>query len=523
MGSANEDTFKTIQTTLEPYIRPRDEVGRIRQILAVHLDSCLGDGTAVGPLALSGASTVSRSSAARGLQQEYVEALRANIKARSEFEASCREQRRPEDEATGSAGDQGIDRLKEHLATIRLRQRREKLQVIERGLNSLAQKPAASPGFLDPEEIFKDSRPLPDVPKELVTALAIDKSTIGPHLKDLIDQLEKHVLQTKLLLKREEQLLENVKSRSTASPDSITESAKLEALNRTRVELIGWMEAELGKAAGDDGDAEGQDSQKCRPHAESINMEEQLASIKDKYAQYVGARRTLLQLVSEQPQPIIKPPPKKAGPSAPTAPKQPPTAHLLSPYLEQLLAISREQKGLIAQKSHLNAAISRQVKENGHFLDHLAEESQLIPAHPMPGAPRPNTAFAEATSGTATSGPSDRVRPWVFAADSAKISTLEVVAEKIEEGQIALESTMRTLGELDELLGQGQHPDSQNKEERVSAGEEDLWLTEGQPSRKTAGARKHTDRKAEKPAQPKTVWDMLDGNLGLLRSEKGTP
>jgi hypothetical protein len=526
MGSAAEDTLNNIQKTLEPYIRPRDEVGRVRQILAVHLDSCLGDGAAVGPLALADASTVNSSPVARGLQQEYLEALRANIKARGEFAACSREQRPSDADAaagTGSAGDQGIDRLKEHLATIRLRQRYEKLQVIEGGLNSLAQKPAASPGFLDPGEIFRDSRPLPDVPKELVTALTIDKATIGPQLKDLIDQLEKHVLQAKLLLKREEQLLEKVKSRSTARPENISGSAKLEALNRTRVELINWMEAELGKAAGDDGDAEGQGSQKQRPHAGSINMEEQLASIKEKYAQYVGARRTLLQLVSEQPQPIIKPATKKAETPAPAAPKPPPTAHLLAPYLEQLLSLSREQKGLIAQKSHLNAAISKQVKENGNFLDHLAEESHLIPAHPMPGAPRSNTAFANATSRADTSGPSSQVRPWVFAADSAKISTLEVVAEKIEEGQIALEGSMRTLGELGELLGQGQSPGSQKKSEGVSTGEDDFWLAEGQPSGKTAGARKHTDRKADKAAQPKTVWDTLDGNLGLLRSEKDTP
>ncbi|KAK4042109.1 hypothetical protein C8A01DRAFT_14255 [Parachaetomium inaequale] len=517
MGQPGKDTFKGIQKTLEPYIRPREEVARIRQILAAHLDSCITDGAAVGPLALVDTNRIGSSSTARGLQKEYLDALSANIKARDEFAACCREQRRPEEKAT-SADDQGVNRLQEHLATIRLRQRRERMQVIERGLNSLGQKPAASPSFLDPGEIFRDSRPLPDVPKELVTALTVDKAAAGPRLKDLIDELEKHVLQTKLLLKREEQLLEKVRSRSTAKPDNISESAKLEALNRTRGELINWIESELGKAAGEDGDVEAQDSQKHRSYAESLNMEEQLASIKEKYAQYLEARKTLLQLVSQQPQPIIKPPATEAKAPAPAAPKQPPTAHLLSPYLEQLLSISREQKGLIAQKSHLNGAVSKQLKENSQVLDHLAEESQLIPAHPMPGAPRPSAAFADAMSSTDSSGPSNRVRPWVFAADSAKISTLEAVAEKIEEGQIALEGSMRTLGEIEQLLGQP--PESQEKEERDSTGEDDLWLAEGQPSGKTTGARKHTSQTADRPAQAKTAWDMLDGNLGLLRAEK---
>ena len=198
----------------------------------------------------------------------------------------------------------------------------------------------------------------------------------------------------------------------------------------------------------------------------------------------------------------------------------PPTVHLLAPYLEQLLAVSREQKGLIAQKSHLNTAISKQLKDKRHVLDHLADESQLIPAHPIPGAQAANTAFTDATSGTDGSGPSALVKPWVFAADSAKISTLEAVAEKIEEGQIALEGSMRALGELDEVLGQ--EPFGQ-QDELDGLGEDDLWLEDGQPAGRTTGARKHTISKANKPAQPGTLWDTLDGNLGLLRSEKDTP
>ncbi|KAH6636650.1 hypothetical protein F5144DRAFT_568192 [Chaetomium tenue] len=517
MGSASENTFKNIQKTLEPYIRPREEVTRIRQILAVHLGSNLNDGGALGPLALIDTDEIEPPSTARGLQKEYLEALNANIKARDEFTACCHEQPQPKETPT-SIDDQGADRLQEHHTAIRLRQRHDKLQAIEGGITSLSQKPAASPNFLKPEEIFRDSRPLPDMPRELVTALTFDKSSSGPHIKGLVDQLEKHVLQTKLLLQREEQLLEKVKSRSTVRPETVSPGAKFEALNKTRETLINWIETELSKAAGEDGGAEGQEPQKHRPHAESLNMEEQLASIQEKYAQYLEARKTLLQLVSQQPQPVIRPPTKEAKPPAAGTPKPPPTAHLLSPYLEQLLSLSREQKGLIAHKSHLNGTISKQVKENSQIIDHLAEESHLIPAHPIPGAGRANAAFAEATSMTGAPGPSDRVRPWVFAADSAKISTLEAVAEKIEEGQVALEGSMRRFGEIEELLGPP--PDSQQKDKGGRAGEDNLWLAEGRPSGRTAGSRKNTIGKAEKPAEPKTVWDTLDGNLGLLRAEK---
>jgi hypothetical protein len=291
-------------------------------------------------------------------------------------------------------------------------------------------------------------------------------------------------------------------------------------LSRTRAELINWIEIELAKTGGDDGDMEGQASQNHRAPTGSVNIEEQLISIKDKYAQYLDARRVLLELVSQQPQPVIDPPTKKAEPQAPAAPNPQPTSHLLSPYLAQLLSIAREQKGLIAQKAHLNSSISKQVKENGQVLDHLAEESQLIPAHPMPGVPRAHATLAEATSTAESSSIADRVRPWVFAADSAKISTLEAVAEQIEEGQIALEGSVRTLGEIDQLLGPSPVDE---KEDEEPAGEDDLWLAASQNPEKTAAPRKHTGRTAKKPARPTTVWDKLDGNLGLLRSDKDTP
>ncbi|KAK4250444.1 hypothetical protein C7999DRAFT_29028 [Corynascus novoguineensis] len=521
MAPASETTFKNIQKTLEPYIRSREEVARIRQILAVHLNSCVKDGDAVAPLSLVDASRIDVTPTTQGLQKEYLEALSANIKAREEFAACCREQSRPKAQASDTEG-QDVDRLQEHLAAIRLRHRLEKLQAIERGLNSLEQKPAASPSFLNPEEIFRDSRPLPNIPKELVAGLTLDKAASSPHLKGLIDQLEKHVLRAKLLLKREEQLLEKVKARATAKPECIDEGAKLEALNRTRVELINWIETELGKAAGEDGDAEAQEVQKHHPHTDSFNMKEQLASIKEKYAQYLEVRKTLVELVSQRPQPLIAPPAEETKPLVPAALEPAPTAHLLSPYLEQLLLLSREQKGLIAQKSHINGVISNQLKENSQTLDHLAEESQLIPAHPMPGAARANAAFAEATSATEGSGPSDQVKPWVFAADSAKIATLEAVAEKIEEGQVALEGSIRALGGIQELLGQPS--DEEKRGEWFSTNEDDPWLAEGQRPEKIAGASSHTLRKADKPpAQPRTAWDLLDGNLGLLRAEKGTP
>ncbi|KAK0730676.1 hypothetical protein B0H67DRAFT_562535 [Lasiosphaeris hirsuta] len=524
---SSHEVARAIQESLGPYIRPREEASHIRRVLASYLDSCLEDVSATGPLALVEPTKPASSAASRSLHREYIEALNANLKARKDYGASYQENASATRVEGLAVALPKLDHLKEHLATISLQKKQERLQAVEKHLVLLKQKPAASPDFLDPEEIFGDSRPLPDVPRDVVTALTINNAPSATHLKELIDQLEKHVLRTKLLLKREEQLLEQVKSRSSATQGTITDSAKLEALDTARNELIKWIETELGKA-GDGGGSEDGEHENHRASG-TARLDEQLAGIKEKYTRYLEARKALLQLVSQQATPIIKPrtQDKTVQPTSTSTPNPP--ANFLSPYLEQLLSVAHEQKGLIAQKSHLNTIIAKQLRENCHALDRLAEESQLIPAHPAPGTTRHKPAapaFSDALRASETLDASSRVKPWVFAADSAKIATLEVVAEKIEEGQLAIEGSMRTISEIDQLLkphASGQGEEGGNSE---GGGEgdsvEDIWLAESRPSGKSTSAQNIAGKGAGSRSAG-DVWDMLDGNLGLLRVDLDPP
>ncbi|KAK1825678.1 hypothetical protein QBC39DRAFT_438508 [Podospora conica] len=524
--TSHEETLEQIQKALGPYIRPREEASQIRRVLALHLDACLEEANAVGPLSLVEANKPAHTSTSRGLQKEYLDALNANIRARAEFRL-CRKQISPRRKEPTPEEPPKTDYLLEHLATISLQKKHERLLAVERHFDLLNQKPAASPSFLEPEKMFRNSRPLPDVPKDVVTALALNNSNqASSQLKDLIHQLERHVLRAKLQLKREEQLLEEVKSRTTVSPETVTNHAKFEALNRTRTELINWIESELsaaGDGAGSPGDPTPYDQ------TDMAVLDEHIAGIKSKYRHYVEARKSLLHLVSQTSKPVIKPRTEAAAPQPqPLTPAPPPpSSHLLAPYLEQLLAVAREQKALITQKSHLSATITRQLKENCQALDRLAEESQLIPAHPMPGGARRHNSASGATGlgiseATATSlDASARVQPWVFAAESAKIAALEAVADKIEEGQAALDKSMGVLAEIDsQLLKEGDGAE----EEAVGKGagdESDIWLAEGKPGGKAA-ARKSLMREKVKPKAERDVFDLLDGTLGLLRSEGGT-
>ncbi|KAK2069379.1 hypothetical protein P8C59_003965 [Phyllachora maydis] len=386
----------------------------------------------------------------------------------------------------------------------------------------LDEKPAASVSFLDPEEIFRDLRPLPEVPKDLVEGITLDKSAAQIDLKELVARLEKHVFRAKLLLDHEEELLDGIKRRSSARPDTVNTSAKLNALHGTRNELIAWMEAELGKASADGGaGAEGNGTPR-RPEPKTGNMTAQLAMIKEKYARYLVMRKALVQDVGQAPQPVLRPASEtetaEQADTADTAaasasPEPQPTAHLLTPSLESLLQLSHQQKGMISGKSHVNMVIAKQLKENCQVLDHLAEESQLLPSHSAPGAHRRKKYDLGDGLGTPEAlDATSRVKPWVFAADSAKIATLETVTEHIDEGGLALEDAMKTLEEVGRLLGL--RPAHEEAGQESSATEDDIWLAEGRPGEKSNGGRKHTEAKGS--SAPGDVWDMIRGNLGLL-------
>ncbi len=135
----------------------------------------------------------------------------------------------------------------------------------------------------------------------------------------------------------------------------------------------------------------------------------------------------------------------------------------------------------------------------------------------MPGAARRNLGLGTSLASSEKLGSSGRVTPWVFAADSAKISTLEIVAEKIEEGQLALEGAMERLEEIDRLLGR--HPAGRSALSQGDPADEDIWLADNAPSNKAAKARKRVEEGSH--TQAGDVWDVLDGSLGLIRSDDG--
>jgi hypothetical protein len=461
---------------------------------------------------------VNISTEASGIHREYLKALSANAAAKKEHDDAARELNQElEDQAPPERA--ASDYLYEHLLRIRLQRKTDRLQAVSKYLTILGQKPAASSEFLSPEEIFRDSLALPSVPSEVVDGLAQREASTESNLKDVRDQLDKQVLRTKLVLKAEENLLLEIKETAVIKPGSVGERAKLAAINTARTELINWIEGELGKAGDGSNDEEEDGVGDDFASSDGDKLDSRLKSIQAKYQQYLAGRKALVLLAEQRPLPSLTPQTSSdtQEPAAGTTSSS--ATHLLSPYIDGLLCVGHEQRGLIGQKSHVNILVAKQLKESCQTLDHLAEESHLLPQHPIPGTTRRKAGLNDGLSASESLDMADRIKPWVFAADSAKIATLESVAEKIEEGQVALESSMAALGEIDGLLGRISTVETQDRD----ASEADIWLSEGDSKSGRGATRKHTEAKPDKLNSEGDLWSTLDGNLGLLRSDKELP
>lgn len=519
MSLSARETVERIQTALESHVRSREEVSHIRRVLSLHLLSSYENGPQPGALALSGADcTIKSTAGVRGLQRDYLKALHANIKAKQDHDA-VRQAGQEGSTATTRTLD-GSGRLEEHVASIKLKRKQGRLQAVEKYLELLGQKPAASPEFVRPEEIFKDSNRLPEVPKTVVSGFAVDNGSAKTDLKALVDHLEKAVLRSKLLLKKEEQLLEEVRSRST-SRGTMSDGAKLSALSATRDELISWMEAELGKASHTDNSQHEEGGGKQQTTTDKGHVHGQLAIVREKYANYVAARKALVQLAQQPTQPEIQmeAAPKSTLHTQSEVARPTPSTHLITPYIEGLIQISQDQRNYIAQKSHINTVLAKQTEETVRALDRLTEESQLIPDHPMPGAARRKKGLGPDRPSNDIDKLSDHVQPWVFAADTAKLATLEAVAERIEEGQLALEKSTKSLAEIDQLLGRHTNPGGQSTEEEDTTLDDDIWLAESASPKKGPTAKSHARTKSNMVKEKGDIWSTLDGTVGLINAE----
>jgi hypothetical protein len=534
------------QHDLTPYIRSRQETARIRQVLAVHLQAQLEPRVGCSNLALlslpdSSTGVKSTSKNIQGFRREYLKCLKANVKARREYSqiastntttysqgASTKKSTETLSASHLLQGDSPRkERLDSYIDLVRQRQRHERLRVLQDFLNKLEQKSEGVTSFLGhtgPNEFT-----LPRIPTDVVTSsdVTLQNPTRLP-LQNLVSELEKGVLRAKLRLKNEKYLLEQVKNcrslqQQTSGDFESRGMATLQALGRTRDELITWIEGELGKSGESLPNVDDENPSSAIEENEKA-IDDQLLAVKHQYARYIKARRGFLEVAADPVQINLVDTSAEIQQThfeKDDVKENTPSAWIISPYLQDLLSTANEQKSLIQQKAHLTVSLAKQHKETVQAFDRLADESHLLPIFPL-AAHKPSRrglgqSGMDELEGKEMPNASHKARAWTHAAELASIATKETVLANTEDGEAAIARARHILSTVEEIIDQNHSVKAENTGSGNSHGDEDIW-TSGINSQK---------RNIKKPSQPKSptsasgdMWASLNGSLGVLKGEQ---
>ncbi|KAI6093777.1 hypothetical protein F4821DRAFT_5033 [Hypoxylon rubiginosum] len=518
----DRELIERAREVIKHRLRPREDVIAVRRHLTHDLAQSLGVNQLSSPLSLIDLdTTVAPSDALQGTYREYVEAVQRNIEIRTEF-ARLQEEH---DAAAASIPTSPEEDLQTRLLELQLEvnaleQEHERLNVVDKYLEELDRQPAALPDFLDHEIMFKNCYPIPELPQELMASFTEDRDAPNQEIQELLSRLQKAVLRNKLLAQREKQNFEKLKAKNPIDPGSLSAQAQLNALNAVKDSLINWIETMLTKAGGDEDESILESPSKPRQAGQGkFDREAQMSEIQKEYENHINLRKEIIASIGQLKQVKVESPqsqgreqqPATEAPS-PRGPKPDSEAFLLTPYLEKLQAIAREQKGLIQEKSHINTALAKQQQDLNVTLSHLVEESHLLHKYPTKKPDSSQLSFGEATKGARRTNVTSQIEPWISAADSAQIATLEAVFDRVEEGQVAAEDAMQALDQARKLLNK-EKAETEETPEGQDASEQDMWV--GEEDNGGARVRKNREKKVEKQ-KGESIYAKLDGNLGLI-------
>ena len=498
--------IQNVHLSLGSYLGQRHEVANIRRVLASHLSICLNpksEEPVSRPLSIISSSslgTETASSGLRGARREYLRSVKANIRARKEYDEAVKEHHAtaiPESQPAvegirnkNCSIDESESCLNQFLTLVTTTRKNERLHIYQDYLGVVARKPAAETTYFDCEDLLK-SRTLPEVPREVMHALGTRAESECTDLEELVNRLEKSVLRAKYLLDKERKKLENLKKKDNSNIASVTRGDNIEALGMTRNELIYWIETELGKTNESPEDDSSADTfSKPDSRGEKKLLESLLISIQKKYPQYLKLREAAIQSATET---LAAPCAEASDRSKEISEDKFESANARAlgysayPYLEELATIFNDQKSVLQQRSHLTTSLAKQLKDSNQGLDLLAEESHLLPAHPLPADSKASQTFAETMLNLEKPDSSRKAKEWVFAATSASLDTQREVSRKLEEGDVAVSNLKTALLSLQELLGTQVVDDDKSS---------------------TNNTLNYAD-----------VWELLDGKLGVIKGD----
>lgn len=505
---------------LAPYIKSRQDALRIRQQLTLylrsqlvfkdgdsgnhaqsHVDLCVPHDHVVDVKRIPPEVT--------GLRRKYLEAIQANVAARRRYEAAS--EKVNSTRLRGGNHEPVSDpnsELNAYLKLLRGRQQHAKLQVFQHYLEELKKRDVAGLEYIE-------SQAPPQVAPRQIEGEPHQGSA---DIEGLVHKLERAVIRAKSQLDKEKKLFEEVKAQHESkgiSHEDVPSAVKARALQRTRDELVQWIEGRLVNMGGGDDDPTQEPSVEELEEA-SKSLEEGKAQIATQYAAYVEARKNLLDVASKACQPVGTSPTKPQSPikhSGTTAPEQVPSLSpidVLAYTSENFLPLSKTQRALALQRSYQSGMISKEKANTLRMLNRLSGESHLLPDYPiLAHQPRFKNAAAAIKSRRASKSReppkpdeiTSLAEAWAFASEAAGENEQDYVEQRIAMGDESAQNAEKTLRGVYQLLNQDPEDMREGQEEPST----DNWAGEAQTSQ----------TKPSREKRPKGPWSALDGQVDV--------
>ena len=520
-----------VAKSLSPYIKTRQDALRIRRILSVflssHIEGLPGKEFSITPLAVPDGNFQVKKipSELSGLRRSYFKALQAHAKARKEYahlthsslhdNSSMRQEERQDEEDSRKSIDT-------YLALTKEQRNFGKLRILQDYLELLSQKEAAQPDYLRLKSVLEGvatTRETLQIPPTLTKSSPV--SDLDG--RALTTRLEKAVLRAKNNLDNQKKSLAKIQQdqqghghgHKISEEGTASTGSKVEALSRTRDELIGWIEERLATSC--EFNAATDELQTLGSKSEPLNIEKRRKEIQERYEDYLKARKSLVALLSSRDK-FARHKKTFGGKSTEPLGQDPRVdsnwdeASSVLPYLtEYFIPNANAQKRFLWQESHLSSTLASQIKSTIQLLDRLAEESHLLPNYPVL-ASQPRFHKLVAAIGSKSSQPAfggtkenegeaqilSKARQWGFAASAASIAKQEAVKERLEHGNIQARIAEGIIGELQEILGVDGEGDEEDE------GAEDIW-TENIETK---------SKKQTSSGGRGGIWAGLDGTIG---------
>lgn len=506
-------SFAQLQEAFRPYIYRAKHAKEARKSLVKYLQTfiTLSDGDTRSHASLPSAENVV---AVRHITREvtggyrrFLEALEANVSARSTFNeitTSLAELNSPDPIAGPDAGDI----LPTYVELLHLRERLQKLQILQHYLNELISLGAFRDGLQNSNHVPQYDPITNGQSQARPPNGEVVRSIEGAD--SLTEELESTVLRARSQMERQQRLLEELKARRDSFGAIKSSAKRLEGLATSRDELHSWVQEKLASSDVVENESKENDLDDERIQSGAIPTE---ADVRSRYDSYCKTRKRLVEIASTVDESSVSTDTveAKAHSTSYHSPEVDSSVSTL-PFIINRIFRADELGGQLGnQTKFLSDMLERERILTDGTLGKLRDESHLIPSYPILANQERFQCISNAFGrgnlsndrlGSASGDLHEQLKAWSFASSASSTALEEFLHSHLSQAKTALDNAE---GSLDDLRDQvGQKPEAKDN---GGSAREDVWAAEIEEGASTLDALDALDGRGP--------WANLNGRIGI--------